>query len=106
MGNPGSKYQPLQNGPIDLFADDRYFSQQPAFSFPGGSLYPDVNITNDEKGRADMVNVGAWSVYDSLMSQAPVGGMERRFDNVADTVDWFPSQWGGVAGHLQYSRPT
>ena len=105
MANPGSKYQPLTNGPVDLFADDRYFGRQPAFSFQGGSLYPRVNITNDEKGRADTLNNGAWSVYDSLMDASPVGGMERRFDNVANTVNWRPSQWGGAAGHLQYARP-
>lgn len=107
-GNPFSKWQPLEDGPVDLYADER-FSDYPPFSFEGGSAYPKIFITNDEKGRADLNDMGARDAMEQLRrapqttDQSIANRWARRDDNVAGDIDISGSRVLGVASDLQYS---
>lgn len=63
--NPMSKYQPLSQGPVDMYHDERMLDDQfnkfydwtdPNYA---GHGKPILNIWNDERNRTNLTNIGA-----------------------------------------------
>ena len=100
QARPASTRQPLEAGPIDLYADERKLdTAYPMFS-QYGHYYPGcfsgclesgggVFITDDIKGRADLTNIGDLSLVRQLKDMAVPFKDDPRFlhdMNFADVI--------------------
>lgn len=91
--NPADKYQPLEYGPIDFFPGDRKLAANNGVLFQQYGQYwkgcgqPGVYLTNDEKNRFDLTNVGDYGarqqlddMYSTRFGPRGISHTERTYD--------------------------
>lgn len=105
--DPHNKYQPLDYGPVDLDAEGRRLAANNGILFQqyrndwkgcGKQL---VSLTNDEKNRFDLTNIGdhgARTVLDNMYSRR-FGPKGQTFTakNLAEVNPFFNKMYGGPA---------
>lgn len=83
LARPSSKYQPLEEGPIDFYADDRRLAEGKLWEQYGpnwkGTGTGEIYITNDQKTRSLLREVGDEEIHSTLANmQTPLHGPGSR----------------------------
>ncbi len=104
QASPGNKFQPLDYGPIDLFADERRLVknhgtvfQQYRSDWKGcGQDVP--YLVNDEKTRFDLTNIGDQGARDQLDNIPSVRFGPPGYDNNERSMDRRDNSRGKIYG--------